>query len=182
VNDTPLPRDEPPRRDAVIDSSSAILLFKVGWISLAAASWRLLLPPSVARELTVPRMPGARAFERMIAEGRLVLADPGPEAATPDGAAGRLGAGERDALGLYLSGWGAFVIVDDGRAASVCRTRGIPYINALLVPRVLSRAGQPLPCPWRTAMEELCRQGRYSETVRRHAYGCSDRSLEPFRP
>jgi hypothetical protein len=164
----------------LIDSSSAILLFKAGWASIAARAWRLMVPPSVARELTVARRTGAADFLRMMAAGWIQVK--APETSTTAVDRSRMGQGEKDVLRLYHSGCGAFIIVDDGRAAGFCRDRSIPYTNALLVPRILALAGEALPCDWHAGMAALSRLGRYSEAVRRYARDCPDWRLAAFKP
>lgn len=170
-------------RKVLIDASSAILLFKAGLIRAAAEAWALIITPSVLEELIVEGHPGTSAFRQMALTGRLSTSAPGnrPEIAFPRELK-RMGSGERDTLSLFLSGTGDFIVVDDGRAAGFCRTHGIPYINALLVPRILNRARVELPISWSEAMNAVFRTGRYSNDVLDYARLCADHSLEAFMP
>lgn len=170
-------------RKVLVDASSAILLFKAGLIGATAEAWELVITPSVMQELLVEGHPGTPVFRQMALAGRLTTSAPGkrPEIAFLRDL-DRMGRGERDTLNLFLSGTGEFIIIDDGRAAGFCRTHEIPYINALLVPRILERAGADLPVIWSEAMDKVFRTGRYSDDIMDYAKFCPDHSLEAFMP
>ncbi len=174
---------EAPLKSALIDSSSAIILFKAGVADTAADAWCLMAPTSVIDELTVANQPGARWFGQMAASGRLhpIALDNRPSEKPPRNLE-RMGHGERDTLQLFLDGWGDFVLVDDGQAAGFCRRHRIPYTNALLVPRILALAGVALNGGSRAAMERVSKMGRYSAEVLDYARTCPDHHLERFLP
>jgi hypothetical protein len=169
-------------KTALIDSSSAIILFKADVVDTAADAWSLMAPASVIDELTVVDQPGAKWFDRMAASGRLQPIAPSPPGSNPFRRLDRMGKGERDTLRLYLDGWGDFVLVDDGQAAGFCRKHRIPYTSALLVPRILALAGIALSGGSGAAMERVFRLGRYSDEVLAYARNCPDDHLERFLP
>lgn len=169
-------------RDVLIDASSAILLFKAALIDLAAEAWSLTATPSVLDELAVSGQPGARTFQQMADAGRLRIAAFSPRPADRLRNRSRMGIGERDTLALYRSGTGDFIIIDDGPAAAFCRTHRIPYINALLVPRILAISGREPASDWPIAMETVFRIGRYAEAIAAYARSCPDQRLVAFLP
>ncbi|MFZ7125290.1 MAG: hypothetical protein ACOWWM_03935 [Desulfobacterales bacterium] len=169
-------------RTLLIDTSSAILLYKTGLIGTAADAWRLLAVPAVVEELMVDGQPGTPEFGGMLAAGRLGAIGTPTRKSPRIPELERLGAGERDTIMAFLNGSGSFILIDDGPAAGYCRSRSIPYINALLVPRILALAGIHVPAGWPVAMTAVDRAGRYSDAIRDHARHCPDRWLEPFLP
>ena len=57
----------------VIDTSSAILLFKSGWMAALLERYRVVTGPLAFREMTVRGYPGANDFDRWQREGRIAL-------------------------------------------------------------------------------------------------------------
>ena len=166
----------------LIDASSAILLFKTNWMASLFDHYRVGLGPTVYRELTVAGHPGAEAFVRWRQEERLVMHDRNGTAPEPPIALKRLDAGERECIRLYREGAGRFVMLDDGPAAAFCRRAAIPYVNALLVPRLLT----PRPVRDRTGLQNAVRavyaEGRYAAWVLEYALTCPDEDLAFFLP
>jgi hypothetical protein len=165
----------------LVDASSAILLHKAEVLLHVQAVFRMCVAASVYDELTQRERPGSRAVARGRRDRRITVV-------IPDGAAHHLPAslhrGERDTLLCYLSG-GAdfdFIIIDDGRGAGFCRREAIPYVNALLCPRLLAAVGRLTPAAARTAMTRIADLGRYSTWVKRYAATCSDQALTTFLP
>ena len=170
------------KKAVLIDASSAILLFKTAWMDPLLNRYRVGTGPTVYREMTVPDHPGAEAFARWRQEGRLVLYTRNGPTAEPPAVLGRLDAGERECIDLYWQGAGKFIMVDDGPAAAFCRRAAIPYVNALLVPRLLT----PRPVPDRTGLKNavmaVYAEGRYAAWVLEYALTCPDDDLAFFLP
>ncbi len=169
-------------KSILIDTSSAILLYKSGWLDVTLAHYHLRTGSAAYRELVVPGYPGADSFQQLTAQGRLdvlpVSADP---LADPNLAG--LGAGERECIQHFLAGAGRFILMDDGRGAAYCRDHGIPYVNALLMPRILVHAAPEigrLNAP--QAMAQIFRLGRYAPWIWDFARHCRDEVLAPFQP
>ena len=170
---------------AIIDTSSAILLYKVRLFERLKDTYNVIIAVSVYHELSVDGHAGAERFQRWYQEEAFQVLEPDP--LSPLRSAdlrNRLptGAGEKDTLTLFLQGAGDFVIVDDRAAALTCRKLGIPYINALLVPKVLFMAGRCSQDTLRRATEGLISIGWYSKRVLRTAERLSDTSMQGFLP
>jgi predicted nucleic acid-binding protein len=166
-------------RPVLIDASSAILLFKAALFEPLAAAYRLLVSESVGRELTRPGYPGAEIFEEAIETGRLTRQPAGlGETVLP----ASLHAGERDTITLMLAGRADFVIVDDRPAALCCRRLHLPYVNALLCPRILRLAGRLSPVEAADATIRLLDLGRYGRQIVAFARDCGDARLIFFAP
>jgi hypothetical protein len=174
------------KRAILLDASSAILLFKVGLLGGLLAAYQVRVARSVYRELTVADRLGAREFEGHIRSGLLqvIAALPSAGLAVPAGGGSldSLGEGERDTLLHFCDGQGDFVVIDDGRGARYCRSTEIPFINALLVPRVFSLAGRLPEKECTSAFDRLAAIGRYSGTIVDYARRAQPRDLAFFLP
>jgi hypothetical protein len=166
------------KRIVLIDSSSAILLYKTGLIDACGKAFTLVISRSVMHELVVPGHGGADYFARLIAAEDLSVSHEyrGCLLDLP------LSGGERDIVLLYLSGQGEFIIIDDGDGAAYCRAKHIPYINALLVPLLLEYAGLLGSDDSRRSLETLLKVGRYSPVVKKYAASCTAEMLKDFMP
>ena len=75
-----------------------------------------------------------------------------------------------------------FIIVDDGRAGGYCRNRQIPYINALLFPRVLYLADRLSEHHCRSFTKTILSHGRYSADIIARAERLDKNALFHFFP
>ena len=173
------------KKAVLIDASSAILLFKANWMDPLLDHYRVVTGLTVYREMTVPDHPGAAAFARWQQEQRLTLHTRRGGTASPPGSSkelDRLDPGERECIDLYSENAGKFIIVDDGPAAAFCRRRTIPYINALLVPRLLAPRPVRDRTELRNAVLAIHAEGRYASWVLDYALNCPDEKLTFFLP
>ena len=171
-------------RTLLIDASSAILLYKGGLFQTMATAYRLALAGPVCDELTRDGYPGARSFAADLAAGRLTrldLTDIPLDPALQEGLA-KLHTGEQAVLAAMLAGLGVFVVIDDGAGALFCRRHAIPYVNALLCPRILKLAGRLSAAAAEAHMARIHRAGRYAPAIVSFAYDCEDASLRFFLP
>ena len=145
---------------ALIDASSAILLFKAGLIKICCDGFHLLMTRSVFDEVTVPGL-----------DLRGNRNAPGLQ---------RLDRGERDTLQHYLNGAARFVIIDDGKGVKACRRYGIPHVNALLCPKLLYHAGWMAAPHARLFFAHIASLGRYAATVVKWAETCDESDLSFF--
>jgi hypothetical protein len=145
------------------------------------AAFRMCVTPSVYEELTQRKRPGSRTIALYRLEGRIIVVTP-QNAANNRRLPPGLHRGERDTLLCYLDGAADFIIIDDGRGAGYCRREAVPYVNALLCPRLLAAAGRLTPAEARSAMARIADLGRYSQWVKRYAATCSDSALASFLP
>jgi hypothetical protein len=93
-----------------------------------------------------------------------------------------MGEGEIKTLHHALSNESEFIIVDDLQAIRFCIKQGLPFINSLLLPRVLLLSGvlsQHLSAEYFFTLEEL---GHYSETVIQKAAMLGPDDLRQFFP
>lgn len=170
------------KKAVLIDTSSAILLFKSNWMARLMDHYRVGAGPKVFEEMTVSGHPGAGEFARWQMEKRLVLHTPNGSAAETGGDLKRLGAGERECIALYYAGAAEFIIIDDGPAASLCRRESIPYVNALLIPRLLEPRPAFCDSGTATAIQAIYASGRYAPWVLEYALTCPPEDLIFFRP
>lgn len=168
-------------KTVLVDASSAILLHKAGLLTHMLAVFHISVAASVYGELTQRPRPGSRAIARGREARQITIRIPHGTPASHR-LPGNLHLGERDTLLCYLDGGADFIIIDDGRGAGFCRREAIPYINALLCPRLLIAAGRLSPAEARTAMDHILELGHYSAWVRRYAATCEEVDLSPFLP
>ena len=167
-------------KTVLVDASSVILLHKAQLLGSVQAAYHVCMAASVFAELTRRERPGSRAVARSCRDHHISVSTPRNDTRhrLPSG----LHQGERDTLLCFQDGGADFIIIDDGRGAAYCRREGIPYLNALLCPRVLSAAGRMTPEEARSAMARVSGLGRYSQWVKRYAATCSDAVLARFLP
>lgn len=165
-------------RNIIIDSSSAILLFKCGMISPLLKYCAPAVPETVFSELTVAGYDGADLFTELRDTGMLKVYR--PERRSENSKSGALHAGEYHAISLFFEGRGDFIIMDDGRGGAFCRDNGIPYINALLTVKILFLKNIITESGFTTAWNWLLTNGRYSEKVKERAESAGSGELGFF--
>ncbi len=74
----------------------------------------------------------------------------------------------------------AFVLVDDGKAARFCHDQQIPFINALLVPKIFWYSGFMDQKKYLKKTARLCELGRYSKRIMEMAGQFSRKELTYF--
>lgn len=171
-------------KKVIIDSSSAIILFKTGQLHALLTTYHAVMTASVYRELTVNDLAGADSFRRYRQQDAIRIKNTPAPCAADDSSVPlqALDAGERDSIALYLARGGDFILLDDGRAARLCRDNGIPFINALLFPRILFCAGKLSQTAADMAAGRIMRAGRYSQPVIDFARRAGPEALLPFLP
>ena len=136
---------------------------------------------SVFDELTRPGYDGAIAFKQAVDKNQVsVRTHAGPEVLTVWPGLQALDPGEKETLCLFLETRQGFILTDDGKAARLCDRLGLPFINALLVPRIFYYAGILDEQKSKTLMKNLGRSGRYSEKILTIADGLDRTDLNPF--
>ena len=173
------------QKDAVlVDASSAILLFKADLFGVLADSFRVVLADSVYNEMIQCGYPGESYFRSCSENRRFIIIEPfgriGRETQVFLDKNSGLDPGERDTLALFAANLARFIIIDDAQAAKFCLKNAIPFINALLVPKVLKLSNyiDEKTCQdYVTRLQEL---GRYSAAVINFALHCHDSSLSFF--
>jgi len=164
-------------KQCLIDSSSAILLYKSGLFRTLIEAYQIVMTASVFGELTVAGYPGAQEFVEYGATNVVIIQSPAtnrlPEGLSNDGLPS-LDRGERDTIICYERAEpDSFIITDDGKAAQYCRRHGIPFINALLFARIAYLSGMLPESDYHDTYAELTAIGRYSEEIISYAQQCS---------
>ena len=170
-------------KKALIDSSSAIIIFKSGLFDKLVHLYEIFMSESVYDELTNPGYAGADEFINYRSKKKIsVVLNKSSDFAIKfdDDELFRLDRGERDTLFEFFNGTADFIIIDDGKGAEYCRDNKIPYISALLVPRILQVSN--------IISEDLCRNktemiifiGRYSKKIIESAQNFSLNRLKMF--
>ena len=173
------------RKRAIVDASSAIILFKAGLFGRLAQTYRLLMTASVISEVTRSGYPGSEFFRDMGRRRAITIMSCDGRTATRSPRAMRLqllDPGERDTIACFKEGRADFIIIDDGRGSGFCRDSGLPFINALLFPRILFLSGRfsAAVCEKKTARIIEC--GRYSQRIIASAGTMGLRELQFFLP
>jgi predicted nucleic acid-binding protein len=175
--------DEIDRKNALIDSSSTILLYKSSLLENTINYYNVIMTESVYDELTRSGHAGSNDV-MLYRQNRMIHVSSVSGWKNMCGIEDRLieslGRGERDTILLYLQGCGDLVILDDGKGAGFCKKNTIPYINALLVPRILRIAGILSDDEYETMTMSIIDCGRYSEKIIEYARTCSDEKLVQF--
>lgn len=170
-------------KKCLIDSSSAILLYKSGLIQALILTFDVRVGTAVYEELTCSGYPGCEQFKKYFQGKQLESRkNQGEEYYPHSMITAALDPGERQTLVLFQEGLADFIIVDDGPAVRCCRQLGIPHINALLVPRIFCIAGKISRKVCRQKMERLTKIGRYSPYVIDYAWRCDASGLIFFCP
>ena len=156
------------------DSSSLILLQKAKLLETVCRLYTVIVSASVFSELTSHSKEGGRELKRSLTDVRT------PSSHRLEGM--NMGAGERETLTLYLEGQGDFVLVDDKKAAAYSKKHSIPFINCLLVPRILWCSDHLNEAQCDTLMQKLYSQGYYSAEILARARSMTLSSLRPFMP
>jgi len=172
------------------DASSAILLHKAELFVPAIQAFSMVVSKAVFREITVPGYPGAGMFKEVRKQKGFIIENPTEEAMGPilsaDKSFARMDIGERETLALFYhhqkKGGNNFVLMDDGRGARFCQKQNIPYINALLVPKLFWYSGFMDQITAHKNTNQLIDLGRYSEKIIQIAQQLTEKDLAPFIP
>lgn len=162
----------------LMDSSSAILLFKVALLNTLAENYRILISQTVFKEITIPGQSGYREFIDYRRKNIITVSDNnGSEPVELP-----LRGGEMETILLYLNGVGDFIIIDDKKGVDYCKKNKIPFINALLVPKILYFSNSIEREHYIEKKQDVIQLGRYSSWVINFAESISLNELAPFMP
>lgn len=165
---------QPSRRRVAADSSSIILLQKVSLLERFLANYQVVIAGEVYKEITRPQKAGAAELQRLF----MGAVQPAGENHIHKG----MGRGESETICLYEENRAEFIIVDDKKAAQYCRTHDIPFINCLLLPRILHAAGCIGSEQCRGVLPVLIREGYYSKSIIGQAQDIAGPVLKRFYP
>ncbi len=173
-------------KQCLIDSSSAILLYKNGLFRKLIEAYQIVMAASVFEELTVAGYPGAQEFAEYGTTNVVIIQYPDlnrlPAGLSNDDLPA-LDRGERDTIRCYERAEpDSFILTDDGKAVRYCRLHKIPYINALLFVRIAYLTGMLTESDYHDTYTELTAIGRYSEEIMAYAQQCSSMEIGFFLP
>jgi len=169
-------------KTVIIDTSSAILLFKSDIISNFLSAYNVAMTKSVQDEILQEGYPGSKEFKNYFKRKSIKLISGEKIMQINSTGLLKLDKGERDSIYVYLNRTGDFVVIDDGQGASFCKKEKIPYINALLVPRILFESQKTSHHVFKTKMGMIIGIGRYTQPIIDYAHNCSNKDLESFLP
>jgi hypothetical protein len=129
-------------------------LYKADLFSVLADAWQVVMAPSVFREITEPGYPGSVYFKSLGNKtsgisAKIILQEPSPLGHPLPAlkSFASMDQGEKETIQIFCAAGfdfkktGSFILVDDGRAARFCHARQIPFINALLIPKIFWYSG-----------------------------------------
>jgi len=160
-----------------MDASSAILLYKTDLFLPCTRAFSLVMAKEVFREVTVNGYPGARFFRTL--KARIKIQAPKNNEVMN---IGKMDRGEQETLALFTDREASFIIMDDGKGAKYCYARKIPFINALLVPKIFWYSGRMDKETYMEKTEHLIKLGRYSSNIINKAEALSQKDLARFIP
>lgn len=166
--------------EVLIDASSAILLCKAELFENLLRYYSVNVSKTVFKEITMAGYLGADYFDACRRQNRLTVKDIHSEEEIK--VLPPLHQGEKETIILFWQGTGKFLITDDGSAARFCKSNNIPFINALLFPRILFDNQILAEKEYLKHKESIIALGRYSENIIDFAQNCSKQELTFFKP
>ena len=171
------------KKRCIIDSSSAILLYKAGLFHILIQNYAVILSTIVYKELTRHDYPGSNDFARLIDDQRVSIVSHQSVSCDSDHAElKKMGPGEMYSILLFHCGQGDFLIIDDKKGARYCRKKNIPYINALLGARIMHECSLISAGAYNKAFVVLQRIGHYAEMIIRFVEDCDMSTMTRFYP
>ena len=139
---------------------------------------------SVFDEITRNKLPGSDEYSQLLQKKQLTVLPVSdlPPWRTAAAHLQKLDRGERDTLLLFHRGHGDFVVTDDGAAARFCLSNRIPFVNSLLLLRLLHHSTTIEDSSYEAGFRALLALGRYSQKVVEYARNCPDGELLFFLP
>jgi predicted nucleic acid-binding protein len=172
-------------KTVLLDSSSAILLEKVGLLEHLLGVYKVMAPEAVYLELTENSYNSATVFKALFQQSKinikkLDLKDRQTEEVGQE--LNSLNMGERETIQLFQAGTGDFILLDDGKAAKYCHRHHLPFINALLFPVILQFRQVITGEQSGEYVKEIIRVGRYSKKIIQLAAQLTREDLALFIP
>ena len=167
-------------KKAILDASSAILLFKVDLLKELTDVYHVFVTSSVLQELTRKNHQGADLFQHFASLNKIRIIDVENDllkCKSSGDSLCSLDKGELDTIKCFGAGDHDFIIIDDGRAARYCKKNGLPFINGLLFPRLLYFADLISRQESNNKIDAIIYNGRYSIGVIEWVRNCQKESL-----
>lgn len=146
----------------VADTSSLIYLAKSSLIHPFVRAFHVTVPPLVYQECIHKGYPGSDEIKGLRQQGWLSIH---PVRGDSDLNLGLPKGGEREAILLFYQLGPDGILIDDGDGVKACRSRGIPFVSALLVPSLLLMKNAIGTGEAEESLERIVEVGRYSRPV-----------------
>ena len=147
-------------------------------LNTLAENYHILIAQTVFKEITIPGQSGYREFIDYHQKNIITVSENnGLEPVELP-----LRGGEMETILLYLKGVGDFIIIDDKKGVDYCKKSKIPFINALLVHKILYFSNSIEREHYIEKEQDIIQLGRYSPQVLNVAESISQRELSPFMP
>lgn len=160
------------------DTSSLILMHKAGILDLFLEHYHSRISSGIYSELIVENRTGAQDFLLYCKKKRIEVVNDSSSEKIEIGLKGA----EKELIRLYLAGMGDFIIIDDKAGAGYCRDNSIPYINALLLPKILFYVSIIDKKTLKSTTDRLLNAGRYASWVKDWAGSATRDMLRDFLP
>ena len=170
---------------AIVDASSAIILFKAGLFLSLIENYQILMTESVYSEVTCRGYPGAEDFIKIGRDRSMVVVTCKGKLPTPfadDHSLLSLDRGERETIACFIEQQADFIIIDDGGGSRYCWDNNLPFINALLFPKILLFKGQLTTATYEEKITTILMNGRYSKRIVEYAERMGLNELKRFLP
>jgi len=168
-----------------VDASSAILLYKAELFDHLMSHFSVVMSPAVRREITKEGYEGAADFERYFNTKNIIEIKPDLKGISCRGVfegLNNLHEGEFETIILHMKGESEAVLTDDGPGAKLCKEAQLPYINALLIPRILFLSTILSEEESEEYLKRLIVLGRYSDDIITFAVNCQKEHVSYFLP
>lgn len=162
------------RRCIIADSSSIILLQKSALLENVMRGYRMAVALQVYHELVGGGKKGSEELRRLLCKHI--------EVPVKEPFIHGMGLGECAVITLFYEGIGDFVVIDDKKGAQYCRQHAIPFVNSLLLCRVMYLAGSVKEETYRKTTKALMERGYYSDRIVATAASMSEEELQRFFP
>jgi len=167
----------------IIDSSSAILLFKVNVFTQLYNCYDLFISKSVFKELTIRKYDGGLFFKELILKKHLKIIDLDNNVFYKyknNKHLNILGKGECDSIIISLEKQVDFMIVDDKKACLLASKYKLNFVNALLFLKILFFKKNISTEKFKEEFERLCKIGYYSNYIKQFVLDVTEPELTSF--
>ncbi len=171
------------KKKILIDASSLILLYKAHVLTPFLKHFEVSCSAGVFNEITYQQKPGFKTFIRCAEKKLFTIITQNIQNSAENL---NLGLGETETIQLYLHFTKTipskfyFICTDDKKAIKYCFANSIPFINALLVPKLLLFSNSIEPQQHDNVQQCLINTGRYSKAVIQYAKSCTPYMLQQF--
>lgn len=170
-------------KKVIVDSSSAILLFKANVFTYLYDCYDLFVCDSVFKELTIDGYEGHQFFKESVLKKQLniIKFNDNMQLDYKNNKDLRsLGKGERDSIIITLEKQIDFMIVDDKKACKIASKYGLNFVNALLMLKILFFKRNISQKKFKEEFDRLSTIGYYSKKIKQFVLDIKASKLTQF--